>query len=422
MGLGAPSCPVDLTDLDLFTGGFPHHVFTRLRREAPVCWHEPTGHTPDGVGFWVVSGYAEMLEAVADPDTFTSERAPGAPGGGTLIQDLPYGFAAGVLLNMTDGPRHHEMRRVVTPAVAPRALERLEPELRRRAAAILDALSDRPRCDFLLEVAVELPLQATAMLLGVPEEDRHDLMAWSNATLDYGERELGESSPAAQEAAANTAAYGARLIEHKRRHGADDMLGALCRWAQTAADAGGRPGAWAPGDLELLMFFNLMVTAGSETTRNAIALGLEALVSHPDQLALLRQRPEVPAEAVEEILRWSSPTLYNRRTATREAELGGVKIGRGDKVTLWWASANRDEAVFPDPFRFDVGRRPNPHLAFGSRSHFCLGANLARLEIRVVFEELLARFGDISLDGPVERFRTNKHAGVRHMPVRLVRR
>lgn len=404
---------LDLTDLDLFAAGFPHEAFSALRSAAPVWWQEPTPHTPDGVGFWVVSGHPEVLAAVADPDTFSSERAPGAAGGGTLIQDLPYGFAAGVLLNMTDGPRHRHRRRAVTPPVAPRALVAMEPELRRRTDAILDALEGRDgeECDFLSEVAVELPLQATAVLLGVPEEDRHQLMRWSNATLDYEGRELGQSSPDAERAAAEAAAYGAALVARKRAEGGDDMLSALCR----SVGPDGEP----PTEGELVMFFSLLMAAGSETTRNAIALGLEALVGNPDQMALLRAQPELLVEATEEILRWSSPTLYNRRTATRGTELGGRPIAAGDKVTLWWASANRDDRVFEEPFRFDIRRQPNPHLAFGSRSHFCLGANLARMEIRIVFEALLARFDRFELTGPVERVRTNKHAGVRRMPVRL---
>ncbi|MDE3087730.1 MAG: cytochrome P450 [Acidobacteriota bacterium] len=405
---------MDLTDLDLFAGGFPHEAFTALRATAPVWWQEPTGHTPGGVGFWVVSGHPEVLAAVSDPDTFSSERAPGAPGGGTLIQDLPFGSAAGVLLNMTDGSRHHHRRRVVTPPVAPRSLAAMEPELRRRTAAILDGLEGRDECDFLSEVAVELPLQATAVLLGVPEEDRHQLMRWTNATLDYEGRELGESSPAADQAAADAAAYGIALVDRRRAEGGHDMLSLLCRSVG--------PDGLAPSEGELLMFFSLLIAAGSETTRNAIALGLDALVRHPDQMAALRRRPELLPGATEEILRWSSPTLYNRRTATRDSELAGRTVRAGEKVTLWWASANRDDRVFEDPFRFDVSRHPNPHLAFGSRSHFCLGANLARMEIRIVFEELLGRFESFELAGPVERVRTNKHAGVRRMPVRLHRR
>ena len=404
---------IDLTDLDLFTHGFPDDVFSVLRDRAPIWWQEPSVHTPDGVGFWNVTRHADLLEVVADADTFSSERAPGAVGGGTIIQDLPYGFAPGVLLNMMDDPRHHRIRRLVTPAVSPRALATLEAELRTRTVAILDAVADRGRCDFLLDVAVELPLQATAVLLGVPESDRHELMTWSNAVLDYGDRDLGESSLSAEQAASAMSAYGTELCATKRAEGGDDMLAAVATARVESADGTPEP----LSDLELLMFFNLLITAGSETTRNAIALGLAALIDNPDQQELLRAEPDVMATAVEEILRWSSPTLYNRRTATRDTQIDGADVHAGDKVVLWWASGNRDEAVFADPFRFDVRRDPNPHVAFGYRSHFCIGANLARLEIRIVFEELLARFGDLAFDGPIERFRTNKHAGVKHMPV-----
>jgi cytochrome P450 len=262
-------------------------------------------------------------------------------------------------------------------------------------------------------VAVELPLQAIAMLMGVPDEDRHDLMAWTNATLTYDDRELGTRSAGSERAAAAMAAYGTDLIERRRAEGGADIVASMAR--ATIEDDDGHPGPLS--DLELLMFFNLLIAAGSETTRNAIALGTAALIEHPEQWDLLRHDASVWPGAVEEILRWSSPTLYNRRTATRDVEVAGQKILAGDKVTLWWASANRDEAIFEDPFRFDLRRSPNPHLAFGLRSHFCLGANLARLEIRIMLEELVARFDRLSLDGPIERFRTNKHAGVKHMYV-----
>jgi cytochrome P450 len=404
---------IDLTDLARFADGFPDDVFTRLRREAPVWWHEPTSHTPDGIGFWVLSRHADMMHVVSDAETFSSAGAPDAPGGGTLIEDLPFGFAAGVLLNMMDDPRHHRIRRLVTPAVAPRALDILAAGLRARTAAILDAVAARGGCDFLVDVAVELPLYAIAMLMGVPADDRHDLMAWTNATLTYDDRELGTRSTASEAAAAAMAAYGTDLIAAKRAEGGDDIVATM-----VGATVEGDDGRSEPlSDLELLMFFNLLIAAGSETTRNAIALGMAALIAHPDQWDVLRHDPAAVPGAVEEILRWSSPTLYNRRTATGDAEVAGQRIRTGDKVTLWWASANRDEAVFDDPFRFDVRRAPNPHLAFGYRSHFCLGANLARLEIRIMVEELLARFERLSLAGPIERFRTNKHAGVKHMPV-----
>jgi cytochrome P450 len=404
---------LDLTDLDLFGEGFPDGAFTHLRREAPVWWHRPTVHTPDDLGFWVVSTHADIVAVASDAATFSSERAPGADGGGTIIQDLPYGFAPGVLLNMMDDPLHHRIRRLVTPAVSPRALAAMEQELQVRAARIVDAIADRGACDFLTDVAVELPLQAVAALMGVPDEDRHDLMSWSNTTLDFEGRELGESSEQVAEAAAAMAAYGAELVSAKRQDPGDDIISVV-----VAAQVEDESGELRPlTDLELLMFFNLLVVAGSETTRNSIALGLVALIDHPDQLqALVDDRSLMPT-AVEEILRWTTATLYNRRTATRPATIGGQAIAAGEKVTLWWPSGNRDETVFADPFHFDITRTPNPHVTFGHRAHFCLGANLARLEIRVMLDELLNRLEGFELTGPVVRVRTNKHAGVCSVPL-----
>jgi cytochrome P450 len=406
---------VDLTDLSLFVDGFPDEVFTRLRAQAPVWWHAPTEHTPDGEGFWVVSAHRDVMAVAADAELFSSQGAPGAEGGGTIIQDLPYGFAAGVLLNMMDDPRHHVIRRLVTPTVAPKALARMEDDLKERARRIVDAVADRGECDFLGDVAVELPLQAVASLMGVPDADRHDLMAWSNATLDFEGRELGETNQRVAEAAASMAAYGTDLIAEKRRTPGDDIISVVA--SAQIEDGGGPPRALT--EVELLMFFNLLVVAGSETTRNSIALGMVALIEHPDQLESLRHDRSLMASAVEEILRWTSATLYNRRTATRPTELGGRAIAEGAKVTLWWASANRDESVFDQPFRFDIRRTPNPHLTFGHRTHFCLGANLARMEIRVILDEVLDRLEGFELGGPVERVRTNKHAGVCRVPMRF---
>ncbi len=415
---------VDLTDLDLFAAGFPDALFTDLRHQAPVWWHAPTEHTPDGVGFWVLSTHADIMAVAADASVFSSERAPGASGGGTIIQDLPYGFAPGVLLNMMDDPLHHRIRRLVTPAVAPKALAAMELELRERARRIVDGVAERGSCDFLSDVAVELPLQAVAALMGVPDADRHDLLDWSNTTLDFEGRELGESSERAAAAAAAMASYGAELIAEKKKVATtrrnkdasdDDIISVVAR--ARIEDEGGETRPLT--DLELLMFFNLLVVAGSETTRNSIALGMVALIEHPEQLEALRSDRSLMPGAVEEILRWTSATLYNRRTATRATELRGHAIAAGDKVTLWWPSANRDESVFEDPFRFDIRRDPNPHLTFGHRTHFCMGANLARMEIRVILDEVLDRLEGFELDGPVERVRTNKHAGVWHVPMRF---
>ena len=398
---------IDLTDLDRFVAGFPHEVFRRLRAEAPVWWHPPTAHTPGDEGFWVVSRHADVVAVAADAARFSSEGGGGRPDGGTLIEDLPAGFAAGVLLNMMDDPRHQDIRKLCTPAVTARALAAVEAELQRRAVEIVDAAVARGSCDFLIDVAAELPLQAIAQLLGVPQEDRHRLFAWADATLDYDDRDLGETGERAAAAAAAMFEYGSELLVAKQRCPDAGLLSRV-------ANAG------FVSDLEQQMFFNLLIAAGSETTRNSIAAGVLALIEHPDQWDRLRADRSLLPTAVEEILRWASSTTYNRRTATEDVTVGDIELRAGDKVTLWWSSANRDEAIFADPFAFDVERRPNRHLAFGHGSHFCLGAALARVEIRLVLDVLLDRVRRCELAGAVEWTRSNKHTGIRHMPLRFV--
>ncbi|WP_327142337.1 cytochrome P450 [Nocardia sp. NBC_01327] len=401
---------IDLTALDRFACGFPHGIFDRLRAKAPVWWHPPTAHTPDGEGFWVLSRYADIVAAAADADTFSSRGGGNRSGGGTIIEDLPADWAAGVLLNMMDDPRHARVRRLLTPSVAPRTLRLIEEELRGRATAIVAAAIAKGECDFLLDLAAELPLQAVAQLLGVPQQDRHQLFAWANVALDYEDRELGEVTARTRQAVAETRAYGAQLLAAKRIEPAEDLMSLAAN-----ATIDGEP----LSDMEQAMLFSLLIAAGSETTRNSIALGMAALIERPDVWRRLREDRTLVDGAVEEMLRWASSTPYNRRTATRDHTLGGQRIRAGDKVTLWWASANRDAEVFTDPHRFDIERRPNPHLAFGRGGHFCLGSALARMEMRVVFTALLDQVGTAELTGPIEHTRSNKHTGVRHMPVRL---
>jgi cytochrome P450 len=323
-----------------------------------------------------------------------------------------------VLLNMMDDPRHHRIRKLVTPALAPRTLALLEDDLRARTAAIVDGVAERGACDFLVDVAAELPLQAIARLLGVPQEDRHQLFRWANTSLDYDDRDLGESSAKQQEASAAMFAYGTALIEDKRGRPADDLLS---RVATATIPRDGDDDAPLE-ELEVQMFFNLLIAAGSETTRNSIAHGLLAFLDHPDQWRALQADRSLLPTAVEEVLRYTSSTTYNRRTATTRADVGGQVIEAGEKVTLWWSSANHDHTVFEDPHRFDVTRAPNRHLAFGHGTHFCLGAALARIEIRVVFDALLDRFDRLEPAGPPEWTRSNKHTGLRHLPVTVVSR
>ena len=407
---------IDLTDLARFEHGFPHHLFAFLRREAPVWFHPGTEHAPGGQGFWVLSRHADCFDAAIDPELFSSEGGGDREGGGTTLEDFPRGLVAGVLLNMMDEPRHHRIRKLVLPSVAPRRLREMEAELRDRTTQILDAISDRGECDYLVEVAAELPLQAIAWLMGVPQQDRHQLLGWANDMLDDEDRDVGEQSDRSAEAGASLMAYGTKLLQQKRERPGEDILSIL-----THAEIEGDDGRLEPiTELEQIMFFNLLIAAGSETTRNSIAYGLKALIDHPEQLAVLRDDRATLDTGVEEILRWASSTADNRRTATRDAEFRGQAIKAGDKVTLRWSSANRDEAVFADPDRFDVRRDPDPHLAFGHGNHFCLGANLARIVVAI--EALLDRFLDFELTGPVEWVRSSRHTGIRHMPIRFERR
>ncbi|MFN7149925.1 MAG: cytochrome P450 [Microthrixaceae bacterium] len=407
---------VDLCDLDLFARGFPHEVFAELREQRPVWFHPATPNVPGGEGFWVLSRYDDVAAAAADATTFSSVTGGGRDGGGTLIEDLPMGFS-GVLLNMTDDPFHQRFRSLLTPSVSARAIVAMERDLRNRAAHIVDDAVERGEVDLLVQVAAELPLQAAAALLGVPQADRARLIEWADATLDYDDRDLGGTSERAAEAAAAMFAYGDDLIARRRRDPGDDLLSAA---VHGTVDDDGVERPLRQDELQLL--FSLLVAAGTETTRNTIAVGLAQLASSPEDWdAVHRDRSLVP-DTVEEMLRWASSTPYNRRTVTRDVHVGGELLAAGDKVTLWWASANRDPAAFDRPERFDLRRRPNRHLAFGHGAHFCLGARLARTEIRVLVEELLDRVERLEPTGPVEWTRSNKHTGVRHLPVRLVPR
>jgi len=403
---------VDLTDLDNFANGFPHAVFARHRSEAPVLWHRPTPHTPDGEGFWSVATHAETLEVLHDPVTYSSERGGGRPFGGTVLNDLP---TAGSALNMMDDPRHARVRRLVSHGFTPRTISRLEHDLRRRAARLVDAILADGGCDLVVDFTGEVPLQAICTLLGVPESDRHQLFEWIEHSFDFRDRDAFESTPEVARAASEMHRYAAELIARKRDRPGDDML-SLVVHAQLADVE--PPQLTAP---ELHMFFSLLFAAGADTTRNAAAGGFLALIEHPDQLLAARTQRDarggVLPTLLDETVRWTSPAAYNRRTATRSARLGGHDIAPGDKVVFWEASANRDERVFAEPMRFDITRDPNPHVGFGHGIHHCLGANLARLELRVMYESLLDRVTTITLAGPVEWTRSNKHTGIRHLPV-----
>jgi cytochrome P450 len=402
---------VDLTDLDTFADGFPHDVFRAHREHSPVWWHAPTAHTPDGEGFWSVATYDDVLGVLRDPRRFSSETGGDRPFGGTIIQDLP---VAGVVLNMMDDPRHARIRRLVSRGLTPAAVRSLAPELQRRMRSLLQAAGDE--CDFLVDVAAELPMQAICLLLGVPEEDRHLLFDAVEHVFDLpDESDFLSMSPRRQEALGRMSEYGAALIAEKRSRPRPDILSVVVHAELEDAD---------PPRLsedELSAFFSLLFSAGAETTRNAIAGAVLAFIQWPDQLDHLRRGSVRVETAVEEVLRWTTPSPSKRRTATERSELRGHTILPGQKVVVWEGSANRDPSHFVDPDRFLLGRDPNPHLSFGHGVHFCLGAHLARLEIRVALEELLSTVRSFSLAGEPQWTRSNRHTGIRHLPLRLER-
>ncbi len=404
---------IDLTNLDNFADGFPHDLFAIHRREAPVWWHPPTEHTPDGEGFWSVATHAETLEVLHDPATYSSERGGDRPYGGTLIQDLP---VAGQVLNMMDDPRHSRIRRLVSAGLTPKTIRRVEDDLRVRAQRLLDRVDAGVPYDFLHEVAAELPMQMICVLLGVPEADRHWLFDAVEPGFDFrGSRKSFERDGESDDAMARMRTFGEDLIAAKRRDPGDDMLSIAVH--ATLDDV--VPPQLSDG--ELYMFFSLLFSAGSETTRNAIGGGLIALAERPDQFADLRSDPSLLPTAIEEIIRWTTPSPAKRRTATRSTELRDQSIEPGDKVVVWEGSANRDERAFDHADQFDITRSPNPHVGFGHGLHFCLGASLARLEIRVLFEELLPRFRGVEVVPPVEWTRSNRHTGLRQLTLELDR-
>ena len=384
-------------------------MFARHRALAPVFWHEPTENTPDDEGFWSVATYAETLAVLRDPDVYSSVTGGTRPFGGTLLQDISL---AGQVLNMMDDPRHAAIRRLVSSGLTPRMITRVEDDLRARARRLLDGVEPGTPFDFLVDVAAELPMQMICILMGIPESERHWLFEAIEPNFDFGaSRRAAEMRMSVEEAGTRIYQFGTELIASKRISPTDDMLSVVTN--AVLAEGSGLT------DIELYLFFNLLFSAGAETTRNAIAGGLLALAQHPDQYALLRSDPGLLPTAIEEMLRWTTPSPSKRRTATRDAVLGGCAIAAGQKVLVWEGSANRDSAVFPDADVFDVRRKPNPHLGFGQGIHYCLGANLARLELRVLFEELLARFATVEVAADVEWTRSNRHTGIRHLWVGL---
>ena len=393
---------VDLLDPDVFRTGQHHEMFRLLRAEDPVHWSEE----PGGSGFWSITRHADLIEVNREPQRFSSAEQ------GISIQDLgEEGVMVREMMLYMDPPRHTRYRRLVNKGFTPRMIGLLETGLRSKAQLILDNVVEAGQCDFVIDISAELPLQAIAELMGVPAEDRHKLFEWSNRMIGIDDPEFEGDRESSGAAAAELYMYANSLAAEKRQQLTDDILSKLL-------------GAEIDGDelteTEFDMFFMLLAVAGNETTRNATSHGMRALLDNPDQFDKLKANPELLPSAIEEILRWATPVLHFRRTAMEDYELGGKQIKKGDKVVIWHISANRDETVFEDPFRFDIERTPNDHIAFGGGgAHFCLGANLARMELNLIFNEILRRVPDMTSAGETEYLRSNFIGGIKHMPVKF---
>ena len=391
---------IDLFNPENFVAAVPFEAFRTLRRHAPVFWHKEA----NGPGFWAVTKYHDVVAVSRNPRTFSSARR-----GVFTFDPVPEDLERMqlMMLNM-DPPKHTKLRALVNKGFTPRMVAHFEARLRARANDIIDRVAAKGQCDFVSEIAAELPLQAIAEIMGIPLADRHLVFNWTNRLSGFDDPEFQGSWDDGKLAAAEMYMYANQLAAERRDRPGDDLVSVLIN-----AEVEGE----RLTELEFDLFFVLLAVAGNETTRNLISGGMLALIEHPEQCARLLANPSLMPTAVEEMLRWVSAVIEFRRTASRDTELRGQKINAGDKVIIYYISANRDEDVFPQPDRFDVGRTPNDHIAFGIGEHFCLGSNLARLEIRVMFEELLRRLPDIQLAGPVDRLRSSLINGIKRMPV-----
>jgi len=422
-----------------YVDGVPFDALARLRRDGPVVWADeiPVLGWPAGPGFWLVLRHADVESVMRQPRLFSSWL------GATQIRDpaspAALGYVRNMMLNM-DPPEHSRLRQLLASSFTPRAVARLEERIRGHARALCDRAfaSRRGECDFAKDVAADLPLLTLADVLGMPEQDRWLLFDWSNRVIGYQDPDYASSAdfdpsggtPMAAEAVSlrpcagpdgrmpdprtrdgmpDLYAYAHLLAEAKRRRPGDDVMSILLAQVD---EHGGRVSVE-----EFENMFWLFAVAGNETLRNGLPGGCIALLEHPRAQNELRADPGLLPGAVEEMLRWWTPVMTFRRTATADGELGGQPIRAGDKVVVSFASANRDEAVFPEPDQFDIRRQPNPHLVFGHGPHFCLGSHLARAQMRALFEEVLARTSALAFAGEPSYLRSNFQRGVKRLPI-----
>ena len=393
--------PVDLSDSRSYVPGVPHAWLAHLRRHDPVHWQDEAG----GPGFWVVTRYEDCVTVNRDYERFSSAVR------GTMPFEMPDEDVAQqslMMLNM-DPPLHTRYRRLVNKGFTPRMVRDLEANIHRVTDAIIDQVIERGEADFVTDLSAELPLQVIAELLGVPQDDRHRMFEWSNRMVGNEDPEYQTQAEEALVAAMELYAYAAELFAIKRIDPHADLMSVL-----TTVEVEGEQ----LSEMELELFFLLLTVAGNETTRNLMSGAMDTFFQHPHQWQRLLDDRSLLPRAVDEMLRFVSPVMNFRRTAMCDVTLSGTEIKAGDKVVFFHASANRDEDVFAEADTFDIGRDPNPHIAFGGGGpHFCLGANLARMEIRVMFEHLLDRMPDIRRRGDLQRLQSQFINGVKHLPV-----
>ena len=390
---------VNLADPGTYSEGMPYDAFRKLRERAPVAWHP----YKDGPGFLALTGYDEVVAVSRDSVTWSSETD-------AVYFDVPgpddFADMRGVMMLTMDPPRHTKLRALVNKGFTPRQVAKLNERIADMARDVVDKVIEKGECDFVKDVAGALPSYVIAELLGIPLEDGYrlyELTEITNAGL------LGDAR--VSEAGMQMFAYAAELATRKRAQPGDDIATSLLN-----AEVDGQ----RLTDMEFNFFFILLLNAGGDTTRNLVAGGMRVLMENPEQLAKLEADPSLLPTAVEEMLRYVSPVISFVRTATKDTELRGVRVNKGDRAAMFYPSANRDETQFADPDLFDITRTPNPHMAFGGGgTHFCLGANLSRVEAAAIVPEVLSRMKNLELAGRVERMPSTLINGIHSMPVRF---
>ncbi len=423
---------INLNNLGVFEREEAHDLLRILRKESPVHWNEGDERTN---GFWSITKYNDILQVSRHPEIFVSSRGIAGPGlrpefieklmadAATAPQVQAANQQGNVSIITMDPPRHVKMRRLVNKGFTPRAVNAMEGQIRQITNEILDEVAKKGSCDFVTDVAAQLPLAVICGMAGLEKKDWPMMFELTNSVLGSSDPEYQTTVPEEQrgspEAARQTAMMGrmrmvqyfAEVLEDRRKNPREGDLVSILLEAEVDGEK--------LTQQDILAFCFLLILAGNETTRNAISGGLKVLCENPDQKAKLLADMSLIEPAVEEICRWTSPLHHMSRYCVEDTEVGGQKIKAGDRVMMWYLSANRDEDIFEDPYRFDITRTPNEHLAFGIGEHFCLGAGFARKELKVMFEELFRRFPDIELDGPAERLRSNFINGIKHLPVRF---